>query len=680
MIIKSLKLENIRSYERASIEFPLGTILFEGDVGSGKSTILLAIEFALFGLGNQKGASLLRTGTKEGSVTLKFEVDGKEYEVHRSLVRRGRSVQQGDDGYIKSSEGVKHLSPSELKHEILDILKFNEPPNPKAQSVIYRYAVYTPQEEMKAILWARPDQRLQTLRKAFRIEDYRIAVDNASNLAKLISRKVTFLNGQIADLEDKKKLVEEKQKAVKENEKLLEKYIIEEKELREKLEKTKNELKELREDEKRLRKAEAEVPLLIKQIEEKNKQIEKLTSEIDELNQEIASELQPEIEKLSKIERPTEKDIATIEQELKELREKEKGLRKLEATIEAKINDYRSIEQNKVCPTCDRPADPQEFKAKIEAKLAEKKKVSQKVVGCETEIKHTEDLLKKLREYNQAQEKLKDLNARVKRNSERIKKNDEEVKKLIESREELQKKLAEAETELKKLVSLSQRINELNKAVENLQNQLNNVVAQVSEAKTTIRNLKSDIESLVKEVQKKEEQKKLSEKLNEYHIWLKDYFIPTLDNIEKHVMVTINQEFNRHFQKWFSLLVEDPGKSARVDEDFTPIIEQDGYEQPVEFLSGGEKTSVALAYRLALNSIVQKVSVGMKSNLLILDEPTDGFSKEQLFKVREILNELQCPQVIMVSHEKELESFADHIFRVEKSGGVSEIKTGLRTE
>ena len=169
-----------------------------------------AIEFALFGLGNQKGASLLRMGTNEGYVTLRFEVDGKEYEVHRSLVRRGKRVQQGE-GYIKSHEGKRHLSPSELKQEVLSILKFNEPPNPKAQSVIYRYAVYTPQEEMKAILWARADQRLQTLRKAFRIEDYRIATDNASNLARTLEKKATFLKGQADDLEEKKKALKEKQ-------------------------------------------------------------------------------------------------------------------------------------------------------------------------------------------------------------------------------------------------------------------------------------------------------------------------------------------------------------------------------------------------------------------------------------------------------------------------------------
>ena len=67
----------------------------------------------------------------------------------------------------------------------------------------------------------------------------------------------------------------------------------------------------------------------------------------------------------------------------------------------------------------------------------------------------------------------------------------------------------------------------------------------------------------------------------------------------------------------------------------------------------------------------------MQSNLLILDEPTDGFSKEQLGRVREILDELQSPQIIIVSHERELESFADQIFRVTKVDGESKISVGV---
>ncbi|UCE29063.1 MAG: SMC family ATPase [Candidatus Bathyarchaeota archaeon] len=676
MIIKSLKLENIRSYEKAAVDFPPGTILFEGDVGSGKSTILLAIEFALFGLGDQLGASLLRAGTKEGSVTLTFEVEGQEYEAHRSLVKKGKGVQQGE-GHVKSSEGEKHLSPSELKQETLDILKFNEPPNPKAQSVIYRYAVYTPQEEMKAILWTRADQRLQTLRKAFMIEDYRVSAENATNLARVIDKKIAALDAQAADLENRKKLLKECERSIEENQKNLEKRADEEKNLREKLKETADELKSLRETEKKLKKAEAEIPLLTTQIQEANDRIEELTSDSNELSLEVTSGLQPRINELSKVENPTEKEPATLEKELKELRDKSKELRKLETTIEAKIRDYQSVEENKLCPTCDREADPQEFKEKIRAKHAEKNQASQAVGKCEETIKDTETLMENLRAFNEAQKELNDLSERLKKNQERIEKNKKGIEKLEKSMETLQKKLDAAREEYRKIEKISQRVNELNNAADRLQVELDGTIGKVAEAKTTIRELKTNAQRFGGEIQEKEKQKKLSGRLGGYHIWLKDYFIPTLDNIEKHVMITINQEFNRQFEKWFNLLVEDPGKTSRVDEDFTPIVEQDGYEQPVSFLSGGEKTSVALAYRLALNSIVQKVSVGMKSNLLILDEPTDGFSKEQLFKVREILNELKCPQVVMVSHERELESFADQVFRVEKSGGVSTIKAAL---
>ena len=70
MLLKSIKLENIRSYLNQSVSFPAGSVLLSGDVGSGKSSILLAIEFALFGVRRKHldGNSLLRHGKNTGSV------------------------------------------------------------------------------------------------------------------------------------------------------------------------------------------------------------------------------------------------------------------------------------------------------------------------------------------------------------------------------------------------------------------------------------------------------------------------------------------------------------------------------------------------------------------------------------------------------------------------------------
>ena len=88
MLIKNIKLKNIRSYIDEEIDFDKGITLLSGDIGSGKSTILLAIDFALFGLrkGYLSGSALLRNGENNGSVALTFEIDEKEIRKKYSLV------------------------------------------------------------------------------------------------------------------------------------------------------------------------------------------------------------------------------------------------------------------------------------------------------------------------------------------------------------------------------------------------------------------------------------------------------------------------------------------------------------------------------------------------------------------------------------------------------------------
>ena len=86
MILKKIKLENIRSYESQEIEFPKGSILLSGDIGTGKTSVLLAIEFALFGLQpTQRGSSLLKNGKKEGRIVLELDIDGKSVVIERTL-------------------------------------------------------------------------------------------------------------------------------------------------------------------------------------------------------------------------------------------------------------------------------------------------------------------------------------------------------------------------------------------------------------------------------------------------------------------------------------------------------------------------------------------------------------------------------------------------------------------
>lgn len=139
-------------------------------------------------------------------------------------------------------------------------------------------------------------------------------------------------------------------------------------------------------------------------------------------------------------------------------------------------------------------------------------------------------------------------------------------------------------------------------------------------------------------------------------------------------MLNIHGLFNQLFQEWFSILIEDENVYAKLDDSFSPVIEQNGYEVSFQTLSGGEKTSAALAYRLALNKVINDVVSQIRTkDLLILDEPTDGFSSEQLDKVRDVLDRLGLKQIILVSHESKVESFVSNVIRIVKEGHVSEV-------
>ena len=175
------------------------------------------------------------------------------------------------------------------------------------------------------------------------------------------------------------------------------------------------------------------------------------------------------------------------------------------------------------------------------------------------------------------------------------------------------------------------------------------------------------------EIAQKTVAKESMEACKQFLNWLDTSFVPIVTTIEKHLLLRIYHEFNDLFQKWFSMLIGDESLSLRLDEVFTPVVLQNGYESTLENLSGGERSAAALSYRLALNAVASQIGSRLQSgNLLILDEPTEGFSPDQLDRLRDVLTELSIPQILIVSHDTKIETYVDHIIRVHKSEHVSE--------
>lgn len=804
MILNYIELENIRSYDRERIDFPRGITLFEGDIGSGKSTVLMGIEFALFGLGSQKPESLLSKKASEGSVILEFEIDEKRYVVKRKLRRKGDSVSQdAKDSYLISDGQTEPLSPAELKQRVLQVLKFNEPSDPRSESRIFRYAVFTPQEEMKQIL-RDVQKRLETIRKAFGVEDYKTILDNAKSLSGAIKEKMAESRVRFERLDEDEQSLAKLLLDVKELELEISKLDSQKNQLEEKKSQIKKDLDLLKDQIRQKERLELDVEKIQDQTKNKKLLISRLESGVLRYNQEIQG-IDSDLERLGKITSPTTKTVSEIEEQISrlsdlrdvildkksrldslesdleklakqlgenadlQLRERDKLQKELDeirAKKESVQSEYDIITKQRIefekekkdllkmldglrglgakCPHCEHELTA-EHKQKVESEKQSKlREIDGNLGSIDTK---TSDLLTTLEtlksDESKKDEKIRQIDRIAPLRDQWFEKNQAKLT-LLQDIPKLEYEYAIPEESsspipgddslscLRKMLDAQkefllskQKISDLESRKNTLLHDVDTGQTQIDSENKTISKLAVDLQSLLKQLsefsglaesaeQKEKEQTALDAKIDSaktslvrynqmldtsrskireletriaesklwkgkhtkfsnYHDWLKEFFIPTIDKIEKQVLLSIQQNFNEIYRKWYSVLIDDVTKESRINEEFTPLVEQDGFEQDVDFLSGGEKTSIALAYRLTLNSMMRQESEGLKSNLLILDEPTDGFSKAQLSKVRNLLYELKSQQIILVSHEKELETYVDNIFQITKDSGVSKV-------
>jgi exonuclease SbcC len=686
MIIDSLKLYNIRSYLVEEINFKEGSTLLSGDIGCGKTTILLSIEFALFGIlrSGLSGNTLLRHGQKEGSVELSLRVDNKKIMIKRVLKRGNNGVKQ-DSGYIIIDGSKVEGTPVELKARILELIGYPDELVTKSKSLIYRYTVYTPQEEMKIILTEDNEVRLETLRKVFDVEKYRRIRENTVLL--------------IRDVKNQKSIQQSKTEGEGELKKELLEAEKEEKSLIKEIKELEDDVKELKEKEKNIKEKSKETETKVKELNEKKKEqeitlvnIKNNKDKLEDSKKEI-SELK---EAIKALEKELEKKPSIKEQEIKDLIKKYEDNKKI---IEEKLNQAREIitknktlkEQSeelkdnilklKECPVCKQEVTTphkhaiQEKEAKtIEKTSSEIKKAAEFEKKAEEKHKATISKIDELKEKIQGIELIKVKEESLKEKNSQITKTEKEITNLEKENKVLEEKKSKLEKEISEIKDVEKEHEKIIKENEELKEKINSKETEKAVKKEKIENNKIKKERINKDLSQKEAAKKKLQELKNTETWLKEHFTNIINTMEQQVLLKIHREFNEYFKEWFNVLMEEETIQVRLDENFTPVIEQNGYETSFENLSGGEKTSTSLAYRLALNKVINDMISTIKTqDLIILDEPTDGFSTEQLDKLREVLEQLNTKQTIIVSHEPKLESYVNHVLRINKQEHISKI-------
>lgn len=690
MILRKIRLKNIRSYKEATIELSEGTTLLAGDIGAGKSTILLAAEFALFGVlrGVLGGETLLRNGANEGSVTLEMEIEGKPISIHRTLKRTKQSVQQ-EAGSITIDGVEQQATATELKSKMLETLGYPSELLTKNKGLIYRYTVYTPQEDMKSILFEGPEVRLNTLRRVFDIDKYARIEENAKIHIRSVRERCRHNEGMITDLDSKQaqlnakeieiKIIAEQAAIAKKQAESARKQLAEAQAAQEAHEANIKQLHELRQ---KLAVRENEQRALASQRARAADELEKSKAGIAGLcaGQSIgaANGAPIDSQSINAALQSTEQNIRTIEQSI---RTSTQHLGAAQANAGSCMDLSKKLASMPSCPTCKQPVT-EDHKSKIAAIESERLSIHQKeieshsiaIAQLETSKAH---LRKRHDEIRSVLQGVIAAQAQEKHRKDLI----ERAASLIKQIQETDKKISDTnaiKSELSRLIfPLENSEHDMKKAKE----AHSIAMAADKSAAAALARLAAQRESLsghILEIKKEiAEKTAVKERLNQDKKnlnWLDEGFLKMMKLMEQQVMASVYHQFNDSFTKWFNMLIEDNLMTARLDENFTPTVTQNGYDTPIEDLSGGEKTSIALAYRLALNKVINDLHTTIKTrDLLILDEPTDGFSSEQLDRVRDVMRELPVRQCILVSHETKIESFVEKIITIEKTGHVSAV-------
>ena len=686
MIIKKIKLENIRSYINHEIEFPEGSVLLSGDIGSGKSSVLLAIDFVLFGLrrGDLNGSMLLRNGKNSGYAELSFTVLNKNVTIKRNLKRVKNTIVQ-DTGYIIIDGKKKEASALELKQIVLELLNYPQDLLTKSKPLVYHYTVYTPQEEMKQILYADNEVRLDTLRKVFGIDKYKRVKENSKIFLIKLRELVKGLDletSDVNDLELEKKDLEKQIDNLKEESKKLEQ---DKDVLDNKISQVKQDIKGIEEKKEVLFELKAGLNSIDIRLNNNIKEISRKNSEITEIKKVLES-LEKYLEKNKELEGMDLKLL--ISEKQKEINFMQDTLDKLsykfnELSIKKK-NSTKNIENIinlDICPSCKQKVGKSHKDAIISLEENIVKECNDEIKNIDENIK---DASKNLGKFQVEIELLKDKVRQI-----------EIIKLQIRSHEDKKSALSNLEHELKKLKeevgSLNLEKINVNKEIgkyENIEDSYNKFYSEMMKIiekqkdlalkkggfNVLLEQFEIKLKDLIKQLSRKNVLITRKIKITSLHSWINDDLISIVSNIERSIMMKVHHDFSTLFEKWFNTLVGAENINVKLDDEFTPVVEQDGFRIDFECLSGGEKTAASLAYRLSLNQVINHVMGNLNTkDLIILDEPTDGFSEDQIDRMRNVLEELNLKQIIIVSHESKIESFVQNVIKLNKRNHVTEI-------
>ena len=683
-MITSVELGDFLSHSETKLGFENGVTVFVGHNGAGKSSIIDALTFALFGQHTRKSnKGLIKRGSTQGFSKVEFEVNGKQYQAVRKIDSKGvlaaKLSEKFQDETIEIAAGERKQFGESMTHEVEKIigLDFEK----------LKIASIVQQGELNSIIKAKPKEFKELLNAVIGIDKLDVASISMKESIKEFREKIrqdvgyddSHLDLLVRDLEENQRELEEarpkKDQITEEHKKLFQEIT----NLRKKIDEDSTKIDKIKQLELRKHELQSYAIEAVREIQQEIAENERKIQDCEGCFQDVGlkNDLESKIVKVDLALDGTHKKIQDLSNKVASLKEKQILAGKLQ------------LKDNK-CPVCDSEVE------KLNP-LFQEEHLKEELVSIKEQIdsstKEQEMYNKKKAEFEQKLQNARDAEATLKAHSIR---NEEELKKI---KEEIQVKklnvqkipattkgnlleMAQIDSHAKIIFENILKLEEETKGFD--ENEFVHLKGSINEKQTKLSQLDQMLGGIMEKISKNENQIKIIQKAIIELKTVKEY-MEQLDSIQSNIF-SRDGPVATSLRSWalntistksseYLTLLNTKIQRIQLSEkarDISITCHSKKETLDLESLSGGEQVSVALALRLGMAKLLGASNL----NLMILDEPTTHLDAERKKSLVEVLAQLsnisnsETPmQFIIITHDTEIfeDSSVEKIYKFESA-------------
>ena len=682
-MIRSIELVDFLAHSNTKLELENDATVFVGDNGAGKSSIIDAITFSLFGKHTRKNnKGLIRRGANQGFAKIEFSANGKNYQTIRKIDSKGTLTAQFAEDVngklIPIAEGErKQFGESMTKHveETLG-MDFEK----------LKIASIVQQGELNSIIKAKPKEFKELLNTIIGIDKLDTALASMRTVQRefrsTIQKKfgyddIQVVENKITEYQNESKNAQPRLKQLdvekKEQELLISK-------LEKQIQNDSTKESQLKDLESRKKEWQEYAKDVIKSIQNEVTEKEEIVNEckpcfaISKNKNEIESEI-------NKI----QKELSVIESELSSLEKKQVRLEEHEELAE------KLVLKDGKCPVCDSTVDhlkPLFQKKHIEDEIKEIEKKIEKLENEKDELEQNIDILSNDLEESKKAETI--LSTYKIKNESELDGIAAEIKAKVKQMQKIpitinSGQLVEAASLDSHAKTIYENIVSLEKSTSGFDQQefLKNIESRDG-SMTRLSQINQEYGEISGNIKKaKIELEKLDSTLTELkHV---QGYVTELEQIQENVynrdgpvgkslrswsLEIISQKASEYLEKLNTKIQRISLSEKTRDVDISCYSRNTTLD--LESLSGGEQVSVALALRLGMSHLLGASNL----NFMILDEPTAHLDSERRKSLVNVLSQLtnlkeddSSMQFIIITHDAEIfdDSSVENIYKFESA-------------